>query len=63
MIRSPSVGRQSREADLIIHSDCATRSGTVGIPRILIPPLLFGMATAFTAGEKSVPDESRFQIL
>ena len=29
---------------------CATRSATVGTPRIRSPPVFFGMATAFTGG-------------
>ncbi len=37
----------------IFTTICATRSATVGIPRILTPPLFFGISTAFTAAENS----------
>ena len=31
---------------------CATRSATVGTPRVLVPPPLFGISTALTGGGK-----------
>ena len=43
---------------------CATRSATVGTPRILVPPpCALGISTALTGGGKYVPEDRRFQIL
>src|SRR6516162_7963266 len=42
---------------------CATRSATVGTPKILSPPLFWGMETARTGGGKELPELIRFQIL
>ena len=42
---------------------CAIRSLTVGTPKILSPPVFFGMETARTEGGKYVPEDMRFQIL
>src|SRR5574342_300334 len=42
---------------------CATRSPTVGTPKILVPPDALGISTARTGGGKYVPDDIRFQIL
>src|ERR1700737_1178263 len=47
----------------ILTTVCATRSATVGTPRMRSPPFFFGMATAFTGGGKYVPDDIRFQSL
>src|SRR5574342_288983 len=41
----------------------ATRSPTVGTPKILVPPDALGISTARTGGGKYVPDDIRFQIL
>ena len=38
-------------------------SPTVGMPSILVPPVLFGMPTALTGGGKYLPDAIRFQNL
>src|SRR5450631_565804 len=46
----------------ILTTICATRSATVGMPRMRSPPFFFGMATAFTGVGKYVPDDIRFQI-
>jgi hypothetical protein len=42
---------------------CAIRSLTVGTPKILSPPLLFGMETARTGGGKYLPKLILFQSL
>ena len=42
---------------------CATRSPTVGTPRMRVPPEDLGISTARTGGGKYVPDDIRFQIL
>src|SRR5258708_14902672 len=55
-----SVGPPSASAATV----CATRSATVGTPRILTPPPCgLGISTARTGGGKYVPDDIRFQIL
>jgi hypothetical protein len=43
---------------------CATRSVTVGTPRILTPlPAGLGISTIFTGGGKYEPDDIRFHSL
>ena len=34
---------------------CAIRSATVGTPSSRVPPLFFGIGTAFTGGNVSIP--------
>src|SRR6516164_376766 len=53
----------ARGSSAIAATVCATRSPTVGTPRILVPPEAFGISTARTGGGKYVPDDIRFQIL
>jgi hypothetical protein len=42
---------------------CAVLSATVGTPSVLVPPLFFGIATAFTGGGKYNPDAILFHSL
>ena len=56
----PAVQFERYADDAVVH--CATRSPTVGTPKILTPPGL-GISTAFTGGGKYDPEAIRFQIL
>jgi hypothetical protein len=63
-VRVPMKMDSVRASSASAATVCATRSATVGTPRILTPPPCgLGISTARTGGGKYVPDDIRIQIL